>query len=93
MYIFTSRTPSKTKASPNKRLMETPPNTKGSFSKKPVKGDIESDIDDSVPSKTSSKTSGKKPMEARSQVDTTSDTEALMSPFQQFDPRRSSKKR
>ena len=73
--------------------METPPNTKGSFSKKPVKGDIESDIDDSVPSKTSSKTSGKKPMEARSQIDTTSDTEALMSPFQQFDPRRSNKKR
>ena len=93
MYIFTSRTPSKTKSFPNNRLMVTPPNPKGSLSKKPVKGDIESDIDDSVPSKTSSKTSGKKPMDARSQVDNTSDTEALMSPFQQFDPCRSNKKR
>ena len=81
------------KASPDKRLMETPLNSKGSFLKKPVKHDIESDIDDSVPSKTSSKTLGKKCMEARLQVDTTSNTEPLMSPFQQFDPRCSNKKR
>lgn len=96
-YVFWSRTPSKSKVTPNSELSglgakgnhdkQTPSKMKGS-SQKPLKGDVESDSDN-IPSKSNSKASGKQTI--KSQVDSNSDNEALMSPFEHVDPRHSNK--
>jgi hypothetical protein len=101
--VFSSRSPSKSNITSKNELTglrakgnyhpQTPSKPKGSSSKKPFEGDAESDSDNDVISISNSKASGKQIIKSKSHLHTDSDNEALMSPFEHVDPRRSNKTR
>ena len=101
--LISSRTPPKSNVTSKNKLtglrangnhyQRTPHKLKGSSAKKYFKGDAESesDSDNDVPSNSDSKASGKQVAKYKSQLHTTSNNEALMSPFKHINPHRSNK--
>jgi len=95
-----SRTPSKLNITSKNELTrlrakgnyhpQTPSKPKGS-SKKQFAGDAESDSDNDIVFASNSKASGKDVIQSKSFFNTNSDDEALMSPFEHINPRRSTK--
>ena len=98
--IASSRTPSKLNITSKNELTrlrakgnyhpQTPSKPKGS-SKKRFEGDAESDSDNDIVFDSNSKAAAKDVIKSKSFFNTNSDDEALMSPFEHTNPRRSAK--
>ena len=98
--IASSRTPSKLNITSKNELTrlrakgnyhpQTPSKPKGSSMKR-FEGDVESDSDNDIVFDSNSKASGKDVIKSKSFFNTNSDDEALMSPFEHTNPRRSTK--